>query len=153
MGAEAAGLYAIHLLAAGVWTGSVVFVTWAILPPAYDGTLDAAPLELVTGRLQWISRLSAVVLLLTGLRMAMTGGYWSTDVLLNTTTGYLLVAMVVLWFVLMGLVEVGSSKLVAGSARKKVREPAREARPFFLAGTLVALLLLLDAGVITGLPL
>jgi uncharacterized membrane protein len=153
MGAEEAGLYAIHLLAAGVWTGSVVFVTLAILPAARDGNLNAAPLELVTGRLRWISRISAVVLLLTGLRMAMTGGYLSTDVLLGTTSGYLLVAMVVLWFVLMALVEVGSGKLADGTNRKKVREPARQARPFFLAGSLVAVLLLVDAGLITGLPL
>lgn len=153
MGAEEAGLYAIHLLAAGLWTGGVVFVTWAILPMAREGNINAAPLSAMTGKLQWLSRISAIVLLATGLRMAMTGGYLSTDVLLGSTAGYLLVAMIVLWFVLMGLVEVGSARLSGGTGRDKVREPARNARPFFLGASVVAVLLLIDAGLITGLPL
>ena len=150
MSAESAGLYAIHLLFAGLWTGSVLFVTWAILPLAGNGDLNATPLESVAGKLKLVSRVSAVLLLLTGLRMAMLGNYTSTDVLFGTTNGYLVVTMVVLWFVLMGLLEVGAGKLTDGTGKKKVREPAKEAKPFLYGASVVALLLLLNSGVLAG---
>jgi uncharacterized membrane protein len=149
MSAELAGLYAIHLLFAGIWAGSVVFVTTAVLPVARNGNFNATPLSAISGKLKLVSRISAVLLLLTGLRMAMLGGYTDTDVLLSGTRGYLVVAMVVLWLVLMGLVEVAGSKLTAGTGKKKVREPARKARPFMLAASLVAIVLLVIGGVLS----
>lgn len=149
MSAERAGLYAIHLLFAGLWAGSVVFVTVVILPLARDGDLNATPLSAVTGRLKLVSRISAVLLLLTGLRMAMLGNYTDTDVLLGGTRGYLVVAMVVLWLVLMGLVEVAGSKLTDGTGKKKVREPARNARPLLLVASVVSVALLLIGGVLS----
>lgn len=150
MSVELASLYAIHLVFAGLWAGAVVFVTWSILPLARDGNLDAGPLESITGRLKLISRVSAVVLPLTGIRMAMLLSYTETTVLFETTPGYLLIGMIVLWLVLMGLVEVGASKLASGTSQQKVREPARQARPFLLGAAVVAILLLLDAGAISG---
>jgi len=150
MDPELAGLYALHVLFAGLWTGGVVFVTWAILPLARDGGLDAEPLETITGRVKRLSRVSAVLLALTGVRMAMVLEYTETSVLLATTRGYLLVGMVALWLVLMGLVEAGASKLADGTGRRKVREPTRNARPFFLAATVVATLLLVDAGLLAA---
>jgi len=150
MSVERASLYAIHLVFAGLWAGAVVFVTWGILPLARDGNLDAGPLESITGRLKLLSRVSAVILPLTGIRMAMLGNYTETAILFETTPGHLLIGMIVLWLVLMGLVEVGASKLTSGTSQQKVREPAREARPFLLGATVVALLLLLDAGAISG---
>lgn len=150
MGAESAGLYAIHLLFAGLWAGSVLFVTTAVLPAAAAGDLNATPLSSITGRLKTVSRVSAVFLLLTGLRMAMLGNYTDTDVLLGSTSGYLVVTMVVLWAVLMGLVEVGASRLTDGTNKKKVRAPAKAARPFFLAASGAAVLLLLTAGALAG---
>jgi len=150
MSVERASLYAIHLVFAGLWAGAVVFVTWGILPLARDGNLDAGPLESITGRLKLISRISAVILPLTGIRMAMLGNYTETAILFETTQGHLLIGMIVLWLVLMGLVEVGASKLTSGTSQQKVREPAREARPFLLGATVVAVLLLVDAGAISG---
>lgn len=150
MSAESAGLYAIHLLFAGLWTGSVLFVTAAVLPVAGQGDLNATPLSALTGKLKLFSRVSAVLLLLTGLRMAMLGNYTSTDTLLGTTNGLLVVTMIVLWFVLMGLVEVGSSKLTDGTSKKKVRSPAKNAKPFFYGASAVAVLLLLNSGVLAG---
>ncbi|MEF8882413.1 MAG: transporter [Halapricum sp.] len=154
MGVEESGLYAIHVLFAGIWTGSVVFVTWAVLPAARDGNLNAEPLSAITGRLRSLSRISALLLALTGVRMAMVlpHEYTSTDVLFGTNRGYLLVAMIGFWLVLMGLIEVGASRLADGTSQRKVREPARNARPFFLGATLVAVLLLVDAGLLLGQP-
>ncbi|QSG06947.1 transporter [Halapricum desulfuricans] len=150
MDPELAGLYALHVLFAGLWTGAVVFVTWAVLPLARDGDLDAQPLESIAGRVKRLSRISAVLLALTGVRMAMVLDYTETTVLFETTRGYLLVGMVTLWLVLMGVVEVGASKLADGTGRRKVREPARNARPFFLGATVVAALLLVDAGLLAA---
>ena len=149
MSAERAGLYAIHLLFAGLWAGGIVFVTVAVLPLAREGDLNASPLSAITGKLKLVSRVSVVLLLLTGLRMAMLGNYTDTDVLFGGLQGWLVVTMIVLWFVMMGLVEVGGSKLTEGTSQKKVREPAREARPFFLAASVVAVTLLVIGGVLS----
>lgn len=150
MSAELAGLYAIHLLVAGLWAGSIVFVTSAVLPAARNGDLNAAPLSSLTGKLKLISRAGSLLLLLTGLRMAMLGGYTNTDTLLGSTQGYLVVAMVVLWVVMTGLIEVGGSKITDGTSGKKVREPARNARPFFLGASVAAVALLAIGGVLSS---
>jgi uncharacterized membrane protein len=142
--------YAVHLLFGGVWTGSVVFVTLAVLPTAREGTANAEPLVPVVSKLRNISRLSALVLLLTGGHMAAEAAGYTVESLTGTTRGYLVLAMVALWFALIGLVEVGGGKLADGFDEMKVREPAREARPFFLAATVVSLLLLVDAGLLAG---
>lgn len=155
MDPEAASLYAIHIVFAGLWTGSVAFLAWAVVPAAIDGSLNAEPLSALTDRFKLLSRASAIVLPLTGLRMAMIAPfeYTSPDLLFGTTQGYLLVGMITLWLVLMGLVEVGASKLLDGTSQQKVREPARNARPFFLAASVVAVLLLIDAGLLLAVPL
>jgi uncharacterized membrane protein len=141
-------MYAVHLLVAGVWTGSVVFLTWAVLPTAIDGTANAEPLARVVGKLRWLSRGSAVALLLTGGHLA--GTFYTVESLTGSTAGHLVLGMLALWLVLTGLVEVAGGKLVDGFEEKKVREPAREARPFLFAATGVAVLLLLDGGVLAS---
>lgn len=142
-------VYGIHLLFAGVWAGSVVFVTLGLLPTAVDGDVNAAPMETVTRRLKLISRASTLLLLFSGGHLA--AAFYPGTALLDTTRGNLVLVMVALWFVLAALVEVGASKLSDGFAEKKVRTPARNARPFFWAASVVAALLLIDAGVLLGL--
>lgn len=137
----------VHLGFAGLWVGSVVFVTVAILPLAREGAFDAAPLETVTGRLQWISRLSVLLLLVSGGHLA--GTRYTADSLFGTAQGYLVLAMLALWFVLAALVEVGSKRLSRGFAERKVRAPAREARPYFLAASAVGVLLFVVAALLS----
>jgi uncharacterized membrane protein len=136
-----------HQVFAALWAGSVVFVTYAVVPAAGDGQLNAAPLGTLAGRLKWISRASAVVLLLTGGHLALTE--YGLDGLLQGS-GHLVLAMIGLWVVLMGLVEVGAAKLTDGAANKKVRAPARNARRFLQAASVVAILLLVDAGLLAA---
>jgi uncharacterized membrane protein len=143
-------MYTLHLLFGGVWTGSVVFVTLAVLPTAMNGVANAEPLVPVVSKLRNISRLSALVMLASGGHMAGAAAGYTFESLASTTRGHLVIGMVVLWFVLIGLVEVGGGKLADGFEEKKVRDPAREARPFFLGATAVSLLLLLDAGLLAG---
>lgn len=134
---------AIHLGFAGLWVGSVIFLTVAILPLTREGAFDAAPLETVTSRLQWISRASALLLFASGGHLA--GTRYTVGSLFGSAQGYLVLAMLALWFLLALLVELGSKRLATGFAERKVRQPAREAWPYFLAASLVGVLLFVDA--------
>ncbi|WP_459193890.1 CopD family protein [Halosimplex sp. J119] len=141
-------MYVLHLLFAGVWAGSVIFVTVAVWPTARDGTANAKPLRFVVERLRWVSRASALVLFASGGHMA--GQLYTVESLTGQPRGHLVLTMVALWLALAGLVEVGSSKLADGFDEKKVRQPARDARPFFLAASVVAGLLLIVGGLLAG---
>ena len=138
--------YAIHLLFAGLWTGSVLFVSYAVLPAATDGRLNAGPLSDVAGKLATVSRASALLLLVTGAHLGVIR--YTVGSLTGSVSGYLVVAMIVLWLALAGLVEVGTSRLTDGAERNKVREPARTARPLLLGASLVSVLLLVDSGLL-----
>lgn len=140
--------YVLHSVFAGLWTGSVLFVVLALLPMAREGEMNAAPLRSVAGWLTRISRLSALVLLLTGSHMAAVRH--TGDSLTGTTGGRLVVGMVALWLVLAGTVEVGTSRLRDGTERDKVRQPAREAWRLFVVAALAAALLLVVAGLLSA---
>jgi len=143
-------MYVLHLVFGGVWTGSVVFVTFGILPTALDGIANAEPLRTVVERLRWVSRASALVLLASGGHMAGGTGRYTVESLTGTSRGHLVLTMVALWFILAALVEIGSSKLADGFDQRKVRQPARDARPFFLAGSVVATALLVVGGLLAS---
>ncbi|WP_251341497.1 CopD family protein [Haloplanus halophilus] len=137
---------AIHLLFAGLWAGSVLFVARGLVPEARDGNLDATPLRSLVGRFRTWSRVSSLALFLTGGHLA--GTRYTAETLLGSTRGYLVVAMVVLWVVLTGLVEVGSGRLIDGLDERKVRDPARRAAPFLTAAAVAAVGLLVLGGVL-----
>ncbi|MFB6194794.1 MAG: CopD family protein [Haloplanus sp.] len=137
---------ATHLLFAGLWAGSILFVAGGLLPAARDGDLDAAPLRRLIGRFRTGSRVATLVLFLTGGHLA--GTRYTAETLLGSTRGYLVVAMVVLWLVLTALVEVGSGRLLDGLNDRQVRAPARTAAPFFTAATVAAVALLAIGGVL-----
>ncbi|SEO22413.1 Copper resistance protein D [Halogranum amylolyticum] len=143
-----AAMASAHLLFAGLWTGSVLFTSYAVLPTAASGDIDVAPLETIVGKLTTVSRASALFLLLSGGHLA--GTRYTAESLFGSPRGHLVLAMVVLWFVLAALVEIGASKLRDGLDERKVRTPARDARRLFTAAAVVALLLLVDAGLLLG---
>jgi uncharacterized membrane protein len=149
MAAFDAVAYAVHLLFAGLWTGSVLFVAYAVLPVALAGDLNARPLEAVAGKLTTVSRASALLLLLTGAHLGATR--YTVDSLTGSLAGYNVIAMIVLWLALGGLVEVGTSRLTDGAGRDKVREPAAAARPLFLGASAVSILLLANSGILIAL--
>ncbi|WP_436910680.1 transporter [Halosimplex marinum] len=148
MSALDTAMYVLHLVFGGVWTGSVVFVTLGVLPTAQDGTANAEPLRPVVERLRWVSRTSALVLLASGGHMA--GTLYTVERLTGQSSGHLVLTMVALWLGLAALVEVGSSKLADGFDRRKVRQPAREARPFFLTASAVSAALLVVGGLLAS---
>jgi hypothetical protein len=139
-------VYTTHLLFAALWTGAVVLFVAGVLPSGVSGAIRPEPLAAVTGRLTTLSRASAVVLFLTGGHMA--GTRYTVGSLTGSTRGYLVLAMIGLWLALAALVEVGGSRMREGLAAEKVRSPAREARPFYRAGAVVALALLVVAGLL-----
>lgn len=138
----------LHLVFAAAWVGGVVFLTVAVLPLAREAELDPGSVEAMTGRLVWISRTSAVVLLLTGGHMAATR--YTAESLTGTTAGNLVPAMVALWAALAGVIEVASSRLRERLREDYLREPARRYLPWFRVASLLGILLLVDAGAITA---
>lgn len=135
-----------HLLVGGLWAGSVLFFAGAVLPAARSGNVRAAAFESVVSRLTMWSRGASVLMLLTGGYLA--GAEYGGGRLLGSSDGHLVLTMVVLWLALTALVEVGRGRLKDGLAEKKVRAPAEKAAPFYLAAAGVAVLLLLDAGLL-----
>jgi uncharacterized membrane protein len=133
----------LHSVTASVWAGSILFLTFGLLPAALAGSLNASPMERIVGRFRWLSRGSALVLFVTGGHLAGTG--YTVESLTGGGRGHLVLSMLALWFVLIGLSEVAGSKLADGFEQKKVRTPAAAAKPFLYAASLVAVLLLVDA--------
>lgn len=140
--------YAIHSVFAGVWTGAVVFVTYAVISPARDGNINAGQLGAIADKTKTVSRVSALVLFLTGSHMAGVG--YTSESLFGTQQGYLVLSMLACWFLLAGTVEMGASKLTDGTERDKVREPARNAWRFFQFASVLAVLLLVIAGLLSA---
>lgn len=140
--------YATHLLFAGLWSGTVLFVTVGILPLGLRGEIRPAPFSFVVSRLSTVTRASALFLLVSGGHMAANA--YTVESLTGTRRGHQVLAMVALWFLLAGLVEAGSARMRRGLSQEKVRTPARDGKPFLYAASVVALLLLLDAGLLAG---
>ncbi|WP_121741704.1 copper resistance protein CopD [Natronorubrum halophilum] len=138
----------IHLVFAAIWAGSVFYVTFVILPLARDGAFNTTkPLEVISGKLTTISRVSALVLLASGGHLA--GTRYTSESLFNTTNGHLVLGMVALWAVLAGLIEIGGKQLEAGLNGKKLREPASDVLSLYRAASVVAIALLVVGGMIT----
>lgn len=147
MGLETA-VYTFHTAFAALWVGSVLFVSTSVLPLAIDGDVAPDVFGTVVARLQWLTRISAVVLFATGGHLA--GTLYTVGTLTGTGRGYLVLAMLGLWLALAAAIEVGSARALRGVDHRKIREPARQARPFYRLGSLFAIGLLVVAGLLGG---
>ncbi|WP_435096813.1 transporter [Halarchaeum sp. P4] len=143
-------VYALHLVFGALWTGSVVFFTYSYLPVASRGDVSVGVLESATSKLTTVSRAGASLQLLTGAVLASPMGVATTAAYWSSTTGYLVVAMVVLWLALAALTEMAASRLRDGLDVDKVRSPARDASTLLRAASVVAVLLLVDAGLLVA---
>lgn len=143
----------VHQLFAALWIGSVVFVALAVLPLARDGDVDPSPLGTIVGRVLTLSRLSALLVLVSGahvLYWEVLGGELALEPLTGSGRGHLVLAMVACWLGLAATVEVGSSRLRAGLQAGKLREPAREALPWYRAAAAIAALVAVVAGLLAA---
>ncbi|MFQ3319442.1 MAG: hypothetical protein ACI80F_001507, partial [Natronomonas sp.] len=96
-------------------------------------------------KLQWVTRISALLMFITGGHLA--GTLYTAESLTGSGQGYL-VLMLALWLGLAAVIEIGSAKAQRGVDKEKIREPAREARPFYLAAAVLAVGLLIVAGLL-----
>jgi predicted tellurium resistance membrane protein TerC len=122
----------LHLAFGGLWTGSVLFVAVGVLPAASG----SYALDRVLDRLAWVTRASALVVLLTGGHLFATG--YTVGSLTASTRGLLVLAMVALWLALTALVEAGVARGEEGGVR------------LLQGGAVVAILVLVDAGLLAG---
>lgn len=136
----------VHVLTGALWVGAIVFVVTGVLPVARDGDLNAEPLAAISGSLQRISRIAAVLILATGGHLA--GTRYTTESLTGTGNGHLVLTMAGLWLVVTGLVEVGTGRLLDGTGEMKVREPARNATRILQAAALGGTGILVVAGLL-----
>lgn len=143
----------LHVLFGGLWIGSVVFVAFAVLPLGRDAEIDPDPLDAIVGHLVMLSRLAAVVMLATGAHVlyhVTLGGELSADPLLNSGRGHLVLTMVALWLGVIACVEIGNGKLTDGLDADKLREPARNALPWFRAAALLGIAVLTLGGMLSA---
>lgn len=138
-----------HLLVGAIWAGTVCYAALAVVPTARDGVFTTTdPLESLLGTVKRISRASALLLLLTGGHLA--GRIYTSETLVSTTNGRLVLLMTLLWLTLIALVEIATNRFETGLDAKKLREPARESLGLFRAAAVVSLALLVVAGAITA---
>lgn len=140
--------YVLHTVFAGLWMGGVAFFAWAVLPLARAGDLQPPTLAAALGKLTRLTRVSALVLFATGSHMA--AARYTRESLLGTDGGYLVLSMLALWLVLTALLEIGGTTLRRGLAANKIREPAHAVRRHFQVCTLLAILLLVNAGLLAA---
>ncbi len=137
-----------HTLFASLWIGSVLFFIGAVLPTAAAGSVSVEMMSMLTTRLAWLTRISALVFVATGGHLA--GTAYTAGSLFGTPRGQLVVAMVILWFVLTGLIEISVKRFDRVAQREGISSAVTETRGLFVVAAAVAVLLLIDAGLLTA---
>ncbi len=141
-------MWTIHVGFAILWTGSVLFVTLAVLPPATRGEIGSDVLGSLVGRLRWITRAAAVAFVVSGGHMA--GQLYTVDTLAGTGRGHLVLTMIALWLLVTGLIEAAGGKLSRGLDAGKLREPARDVKPLFYVAAALSVALVVTAGLLAN---
>lgn len=156
--------YLVHVVSAGLWTGSVLYVVYAVLPPARAGEFGREAFGVTVDRLLRVTRWTGISLPLTGVYQIWV--LYPTDALLGTTRGHLVLGMALLWTVMNGVVETGVYRmrtlegelslgrylsggyLADGGSTASVERLAATGRPYLLAAAAMAVLLLADAALL-----
>ncbi|QLG60258.1 hypothetical protein [Halorarum salinum] len=134
----------LHLMTAGIWAGWTVFMAVLVVPGARDGRLDPEALRWLTGQFSLLSKGAPLVTFVTGTYMVGQG--YTTDALLYSSRGTLVLTMIGLWLVLSGVTNLSSRRLTGCVDEIGVERAARDARAPFAAAGVVALALLLVGG-------
>jgi hypothetical protein len=164
--------YLLHVIAAGFWTGAVLFVAYVLLPDAGRDVVGRDAYVVQMDRLLRVTRWTGVVLPITGLYQVWVLYPW--DRLVGTVDGWLVLSMFGLWGLLNGVIEVGvfamrreadpvgygtflreGFPLEALTAELTLERLRRLGRPYLLVSVLLAVLLLGNAALLAvpGLPL
>lgn len=143
-----AAVTALHLLVGGLWAGGVVFVVWRILPLVAAGDVDVDAARKIGTGTKWLTRGSAVVMLLTGGHLA--AAKYTSATLTGTGRGHLVLGMTVLWLLMAGFVEGGLARYDAALDDGKIRTAGRASRTLLRAAALAGVALLLLGGWLTA---
>lgn len=98
--------FVLHVLSGALWTGATLYVVYATLPRAVDGTLSRAAFVDAAHRLLMITRWTGVVLPITGAYM-IWALYTPLDLLTASARGWAVLAMLALWGIMNGVIELG----------------------------------------------
>lgn len=157
--------YVSHVLSGALWTGSVCYVAAFVVPTARRGGLSRAAFERTVDGVLQITRLTGVVL-------PITGGYqlwrlYGVETLLSTPRGWLVLVMGIAWGLTNGLVELGVlavsreigevslatyflERFEMGSDGPGAAASAETLRPYALAAAVCSVVLLVDAGLLAA---
>lgn len=105
-------MYVIHIGYGALWTGAILFLVLGIVPAAKAGSIAPAAFGLLVSRLTWITRIGAVIFLVTGGHLA--GSRYTIESLTGTGRGHLVLTMLGLWLVLTIAIEAVSARLSRG---------------------------------------
>ena len=162
--------FVLHVLSGALWTGATLYVGYATLPRAADGTLGRDAFVDAAHRLLMITRWTGVVLPVTGAYM-IWALYAPLGLLTASVRGWAVLAMLSLWGVMNGLVEVGVLRMrrevdpgigwgeymaegfpidALGDGGPTAERLAAVGRPYLLASGGLAVLLLVDAALLAG---
>ncbi|MFC7323758.1 copper resistance protein CopD [Halorubrum rutilum] len=162
--------FVLHVVSGALWTGATLYVAYATLPRAADGTLGRAAFVDAAHRLLMVTRWTGVVLPVTGAYMIWRL-YTPLDLLAASARGWAVLAMLSLWGVMNGLVELGVLRMrrevdpdigwgtymaegfpvdALGGDEPTAARLAALSRPYLLASAGLAALLLVDAGLLAG---
>lgn len=136
----------IHTLFAALWTGGTILVAGTVIPAARKDLLSEKALSLITRRFSYLSIASVVLLLFSGGHLA--GNLYTGETLTSTMQGNLVLTMAVLWLVLAIVLFFGFRRMTGGSSEKSAATAASDARPWFIAGSVISIVLLIVAGLL-----
>ncbi len=160
--------YVAHVISAALWTGATLYVVYALWPEAMSGQLSVRTFVSQVHKLLLITRWTGVVLPVTGAYLIWVL-YTPLELLIESQGGLLVLAMLALWGVMNGLIEVGilqmrntvdevsfgpymaegfPTELVDEST--SVTELAALGRPYLLASAVCAVALLVVAALLAG---
>lgn len=145
MAALETAMTVVHVLFAVAWVGATVFLAAFLLPAVRSGriTMGLDAVQMLSRRVVQLSRVSFLVLLLTGGHLLGTIYGLDVGMIASTGRGQLVLAMGVLGVLLVGLVEAGGGRL-----RKGGEEALLPAERLFQAAAGVGLLLFVVAALI-----
>jgi hypothetical protein len=134
----------LHVLFAGLWAGTTVFYAWRIHPLLSDGDLGVTPAMSITTGLRWLTRIGAVVFVVTGGHMAGTG--YGDGRLFNDPMGHAVLGMLALWLVVTGLLEMSLGKVQTELGDGHIQTAGRENETLVRVAAVLSVVLLLLGG-------
>ena len=134
----------LHVLFAGIWAGTTVFYAWRIHPLLSEGDIGVTSAMSITTGLRWLTRIGAVVFVVTGGHMAAMG--YGDGRLFSTTTGHAVLGMLALWLIVTGLLEASIGKIQDELGDGRIQTAGRENETLIRVAATFSVVLLLLGG-------